>query len=48
MGPRVIDAGHQKADAVGPFAVELGVCLGTLADLADDAFERDRSAVGHF
>ena len=48
MGSRIVDAGHQQAHAVRSVGVILGVGLGAVADLLDDAFDGDGAAVGHF
>lgn len=48
MGPRVVDAGHKQTYTVRSVGVVLGVGLGAVADLLDDAFDGDGAAVGHF
>lgn len=41
-----IDAGDEKADAVGALAVVLGVCLGAVAETLGDFGEQDGTVVG--
>jgi len=45
MRARLIDASNQEADAVGSFAVVLGVGLRAVADGGNEALERDGAAV---
>lgn len=46
MRPFGVDAGDQEADAVGPVAVVLGVCLGAVADARGDLADGDGARVG--
>lgn len=48
MGACLVDASDEQPDAVGPFAVYLRGGLGAVADLGNDAFERDGAVEGHF
>ena len=48
MRSRFVHARNQQSNTIGPFAVDLCRSLGAVADLGDDAFEGDGTAVGHF
>ena len=43
----VVDTGDKQTDTVGALAVMLSVRLGAVADLTDNAVDRERTAVGH-
>ena len=38
---------HQQTNAVRSLSCHLGVPLGTISYLVDDAFNRDRATIGH-
>lgn len=46
MGPALVDAGDEEADAVGSLAVALGVGLGLLPNHVDEGADGHGAAVG--
>ena len=47
MRSRLVHAGNQQSNTIRPLAVDLCRSLSAVADLGYDAFEGDRTAVGH-